>query len=261
MLARWVRTYQHLLPRARAWTITTTKPLRAFFEGLANTPNDVEAFIDRIFFDLYPQTTRQVPSWEQQFNLDGNGTTQERRDRIAAAWRRTGGQDPRYIQDQLQAAGFDVYVHDWFAGRDLVYSAECGQVDAESGAAIAECGTIADPSGQPVVRNPNVYIVDEGSAVFTVQTGEADSQTGVSTAVTGGRSDDRGYPLINRTGAGDYTFPISTDPTTFSSYWYVGGSIFPNKAQVSAGRKREFERLLLSLGPAHLWIGVLVEYI
>ena len=111
----WLNTYKHLLPNARAWRVTIDKTLRRFFEGLTGLPEDAKQFYDLLLCDLDPQKTRELSAWENQFGLlDYILTEQQRRDRLEATWKALGGQSPRYIQDTLQAAGFDVYVHEFF---------------------------------------------------------------------------------------------------------------------------------------------------
>ena len=140
-------TFRHLIPRARAWSLTKDKTLRSFFDGVAGEPIEARNFIDKIYEDRDPALTRALSAYEQQFALPASGLTDtQRRDRLAAAWSALGGQSPRYIQDILQAAGFDVYVHEWWVP------------------------SVAHPSGgsvnndvSPVARNPLTYI-DDGTA-------------------------------------------------------------------------------------------------
>ena len=91
------------------------KQLTEFFEGLITLPENIRIYIDSIWDDISPSTTRQLTEWENQFGLPNTVTDeQERRDRLDARWKALGGQSPRYIQDTLQAAGFDVYIHEWW---------------------------------------------------------------------------------------------------------------------------------------------------
>ncbi len=168
----FIDIYKNLLPRARAWSISIlNKPLRQFFEGLNLA--FVKTYIDLIWLDIFPDTTRELDKWENQWNLRGGALTEQgRRDRLTAAWRAIGGQDPRYIQDTLQANGFDVYVHEWWEPGNRnpvgqsgcveprnpflylreenvppIYLIECGEALAECGEALAECGETNDPQG------------------------------------------------------------------------------------------------------------------
>ncbi len=107
---------KHLLPKAKAWLITIEKRLKEFFNGLTGIGEDAKEFTDDAWRDIFPQTTRELPAWEQQFGLSqiNTLTTQQKRDRLAAAWSATGGQSPSYIQGVLQENGFDVYLHEWW---------------------------------------------------------------------------------------------------------------------------------------------------
>lgn len=108
------RQIQHLLPRATAWRLTVDKTLRRLLVGMSEANSDVRDFIDALWFDLFPTTTRELGRWERQFGLTGTGTESERRLVYAATWAAQGGQSPRYLQDVIQAAGFPVYVHEWW---------------------------------------------------------------------------------------------------------------------------------------------------
>lgn len=234
----FLRIIKHLLPRAKAWTITTNKTLRELIVGLTGFPVFVKEFIDLVWFDIFPQTTRELPAWEQQFGLlAGSLTDQQRRDRLDLAWKRNGGQDPTFLQETLQAAGFDVYVHEWWV-------------------------PASDP---PVARNPLTYLTGGSPTayplwnnVFVAQQdfitvcGEADAECGEPVAECG-----------NYTG---FSFKvqepiISTDPDTFPFYVYIGGETFPNTANVDADRQSEFETLCLKHFPRQQWLAMLIVYV
>lgn len=109
------RIFQHLLPRSKAWFIVIQKQLREFFEGLSFVGSDVKTFLDTIYDDIDPQKTTQLDLWESEFGLQNFGLNeQSRRDRLEARWQDFGGQSPKYIQDTLQANGFNVFIHEWF---------------------------------------------------------------------------------------------------------------------------------------------------
>jgi len=115
-MALWLRIYQHLLPKARAWWLTADKQLRQFFEGLTGAPEDARDFIDSVWAEIDPDTTTSYAEWEQQFGLFARADDVDatRINRIDVAWKNRGGQDPDYIQGKLQDAGFPVYIHDWW---------------------------------------------------------------------------------------------------------------------------------------------------
>ena len=261
----FLRLFKHLLPNAKAWRLTVDKQLRQFFDGLSGLGSDIRLFFDLIYLDLFPETTRDIASWERQFGLANTLTDeQERRDRLAATWQAVGGQSPRYIQDTLRAAGFDVYVHEWW-----------------------ELPVV----GSPVARNPLLYL-DDGSGGFTLlmNDGAADTQDGDAESQDGSTGGPTGFPLVNKIsesslgsigdGAAsmndgaedaqdgeattDYTqkvYIIPTDPTKWPYFLYIGGQTFPDHATVSTSRKNEFETLCLKICPTQQWLGMLITYV
>ena len=161
----YLNAFKHLLPRAKAWQITIDKTLRKFFVGLTDLPSDIRDFVDLVWFDIFPDTTRELDEWESAFGLPDVGlSTADRRTRLAGAWAATGGQSPGYIQDALHAAGFTtLYVHDWWSD-DTPTVRDPNDYEAEGGYAIdniLDIGpqTPADLSGLIAADFPHfVYI-------------------------------------------------------------------------------------------------------
>ena len=229
----FLRLYQHLLPDGRAWRTTVNKRLRQFFQGLTVIPEDVKQSADSVWGDLIPESTDGLDEWERQFGLPS--LTQgdaARRSRLAATWRAlTGGQSPRYIQDTLQGAGFDVYVHEWW-----------------------EPSTPPTPGspGNPTARNPLLWLRRSSlQSKFQVTAGNPAATCG-NPAATCGRFDE--YAEVQK----DYIIP--TDPTKWPYFLYIGGEEFGELATVGPGRKNEFEELCLKICPTQQWIGIIVSY-
>ena len=221
----FLRLFKHLLPNAKAWRLTTDKQLRQFFDGLSGVGRDLRLFIDLIWLDIRPADTRQLSEWEVEFGLPNTLTDeQERRDRLDAAWKARGGQSPRYVQDTLRAAGFDVYVHEWWQ---------------------------LPVVGSPVVRNPLTYLNDGAQPVqYKAVAGATKAICANPVAIA---SD-----LITSYAAKQYFIP--NDSTKWPFFFYIGAQTFPSHATVPSTRKNEFETLCLKIGPTHQWIGVLVDY-
>lgn len=269
----FLRIFKHLLPNARAWRITVDKKLRQFFEGLSGSGDNVKTFFDNVWLDIFPQSTREIDQWEQQFGLRDTGITeQERRDRLDATWKALGGQDPRYIQDTLQANGFDVYVHEWW-----------------------ESGTEPAPGVKQCVtpRNPLMWLRREFTGVsLLVECGEPLAQCGEPFAQSGNSLQPLGYPLVNKVfetipdlltlcgeplaqcgeleaSCGNYfefrevlrEYIVPNDPAKWPYFLYIGGETFGTLAQVDPKRRDEFEALCLKICPAQQWLGILVEYV
>lgn len=267
------RMFQHLLPNARAWRLVVEKQLRQFFQGLTGIGEDLKTFFDTIFQDIDPQVTRQLPEWEQQFGLPDTGLTeQQRRDRVDAAWKASGGQDPRYIQDTLQANDFDVYLHKWW------------EPGTEPAPGVKQCVT---------PRNPLTLLRREFTGVtLGVDCGEALAQCGEAFAEAGNQTQPKGYPLVNKVfitvpdlltlcgepeaacgepeaACGNFTqfkesvrnYIVPSDPAKWSYFLYIGGQTFGDLAQVDPKRRDEFEALCLKICPTQQWLGMLVEYV
>lgn len=268
----FLRVFKHLLPNARAWRITVDKKLRQFFAGLSGVGGDVKTFFDGIWLDIFPETTREIDNWEKQFGLRDTGLTeQQRRDRLDATWKALGGQDPKYIQDTLQANGFDVYVHEWW------------EPGTEPAPGVKQCVT---------PRNPLMWLRREYTGVtILVECGEANALCGEDFAQAGNSLEPKGYPLVNKVFdtipdvlplcgelvaeagepealCGNYfqfrdvlrEYIVPDDPTKWPYFLYIGGETFGTLAQVDPKRKDEFEALCLKICPAQQWLGILVEY-
>jgi len=265
------RMFKHLLPRAKAWRLRDNTALSKFIYGISSIGFDSRNFFDLIFSDIDPQKTRELPKWESQFNLtNSNLTEQQRRDRLEATWASSGGQDPYYIQETLQAAGFDVYVHGWW---------EPGTEPAINSSAAA------------TPRNPLTYLKQEGVTIYNAICGDTDTVCGGADALCGNSDDPLGYALVNKVyrselnynaicgdtdtvcgGAdalcGNYDgfrenllpYSIPTEPKYWSYFLYIGAETFPNVAQIPLARKNEFEELCLKICPTQQWLCMLINY-
>lgn len=278
-MINWLNIYKHVLPNARAWRITVEKNLRKFFEGLGGWPANVKLYYDQIFQDIDPQKTRQVGSWEQQFalpSIESTATLQERRDRLDATWKALGGQDPRYIQDTLQGAGFEVHVHEFW--EPIPGRPNGGSINGDV---------------SPTVRNPFDYLNDgTNPSSLVMQDGALIAQDGDPEAQDGATIEPQGYPLVNKISEVEFDYVsdgapamqdgdpqaqdgglqndgitftrkqyiIPNDPTKFPYFLYIGGQTFPDQATVPENRRDEFEDLCLKICPTEQWLGILVTY-
>lgn len=242
------RIFQHLLPDAAAWRLTVTKTLRKFFEGLSGPPEDAREFVDLVFEDAFPATTRELAEWEKQFGLEANPVEATRRLNLAAEWAAGGGQSPSYIQGVLQTAGFALYVHEWwesgppyvardprlYTRRPFIGSYQCTGYDG-AGDPLADqpqC-TGYSPLGLPLADQPqcNRFLAN-----------------------------DPGY-LVNKDLTPRAPPPVPDDPQYWPYFLYIGAETFPNLANVDNTRRAELERLLLKICPTQHWIVLLVTYV
>ena len=269
----WLRIYEHLLPRAKAWQITIDKNLRRFFVGIAGLPESIKDAQDQTWNDYRPAETTKLSLWEDQFALQPYGLTeQEKRDRLDATWKAQGGQDPRYIQGTLQAAGFDVYVHEWWEPTSRVAGGSVNNDDV------------------PVARNPFDYLDDGTTGLrYLMFDGGVDAHDGDPVSQDGGTNAPVGYPLVNKViissediigdgspgmqdgdpDAQDGSFSVNykrkqyiipVDSSKYPYFLYIGGEVFPNIAEVPESRREEFEDLCLKICPCEQWLGILINY-
>lgn len=269
-MSLFLRIFQHLLPRAQAWRLTTSKTLRSFFGGLAagdvlqaedgqalTTETgrpimatdgflvEARATIDLVFDDIFPDRTRLLDEWERLYGLQADQDEETRRLELAAEWSATGGQSPSYIQGVLQTAGFDVYVHEWWSSGPNPY----------------------------VARDPRDYTTSP--LIGTVQcTGVAYQYTSQPqcTPAVDGDGNALAQPLCNGFLANDPHYfanknltrtappPVPDDQSRWPYFIYIAGETFPDEADVPSSRKQAFERLLQKLKPAEQWIVTLVNY-
>jgi hypothetical protein len=263
---------RHLLPRGRAWRVTIDKSLRRFFEGLGEFFSDIVEFLDLVWLDLFPASTRELDAWEAQFGLQGADLTeQERRDRLAGTWQAVGGQSISYLQGVLQGRGFNVYFHDWWEpGTEpaigstaaaeprnpllwlergdpaFTSGVEAGEPRAQAGEAFAQAGNVAIRPGYALVNK-----LLESAPRYLVAAGEPLAQAGEPTALAGN------YANVEEQ-LKKYIVPVNS---IFWPYFlYISAETFGDPATISADRRDEFESLCLQICPTQLWIGVIVEY-
>src|SRR5262245_25422581 len=230
------RLIQHLLPRALAWRSTIETNLRRYLEGLAAFAGDVRTFIDLVYLDLFPPSTRELAEWELQFALAGAGDETARRLRLAAAWAATGGQSPDYIQTILHAAGFTgVFIYEWWVSgppfvprdpRDYTTQPLIGAYQCE-GSSPWEC---FDPGpGEPLAPHCDDLLAN-----------------------------DPGY-LVNLDLTRRPPPPVPDDPAFWPYFLYFAGESFPDPAVIDAQRLDELRELLLRICPAQQWIVLIVD--
>lgn len=223
--------FKHLVPDSEAWRLYPGKTLTKLFMGLSGCFDDAQTFIDDVYLDLFPATTRQISEWEHQFGIQPNPLEAVRRAALAAEWAAQGGQSPGYIQGVLQTAGFDVYVHDWWSSGPNPY----------------------------VARNPLDYTLFP--LIGTVQCGEPLALCGEPLAECNNVLVNDPLYLVNKDLTERAPPPIPNDPTKWPFFLYVGGETFGELAPIPLSRKAEFHRLLLKLRPTQLWVVTLVDYL
>ncbi len=254
--------FNGLLPSGSAFKLQAGSNIRKFFAGLGSAADDIEEEAGNIYFDIFPDTTRCLDDWDEQFAISGpTATEQDRRDRLLSAWRETGGQSPGYIQDTLQEAGFDVYVHEsayfltdldaQFGQMGKACTATACKLGSLSSFGFGSFGTVYD--SVRIIRDPRPFIggfVDNFGGLNDL----SDSlQFGFSTF--GRRT---GLLLLNEL-VEDAPAELD-DPDTWPYVWYIGAETFGDFAEVSNERKTEFITKIQKVRPRHTWIVLLVNF-
>lgn len=254
-------TLKHLFSRSQAWRLVAS-PIKEYIKGYSYFPVTIRDFIDNIWNDIFPSKTMELEKWEQQFNLQPEGATQERIDNLIGRWRAQGGQGLDYLQDLIHDSGYpQVFLHEWWIpGSDPVearnpnqylgdvYSVYCLAPDSDCGSAFADCGgPSVEAKNMLVNKGPEVLSV--GFATYCLS---PDSDCGSSEAECG---------VIIGTGFIPLIYSIPQDEIQWRYIIYVGAEIFSEYAEVPAELQDEFERLLLGKLPYQQWIGPMINYI
>lgn len=263
-----LNTFTHLLPSGRATRLNPVdKNIRKLFEGLVPDLQDICVETDLTFFDLFPDTTRNIELWEQQFGLPpvANLTEDQRRQRLIGAWRALGGQSPSYIQSVLQEHGFDVYVHEFWSDygppavvRNPLDYLRPTYLQDPSGLGIGDGDTLM-ADGEPEAGDtftaaqgyPLVNKIYTNSPDYLAADGNVEMADGEPDA-----SDGQLFELAYR--PRDYTIP--NDPTKWPYFLYIGGEVFPSLKVLPIERREEFETLCLKICPSQQWLGILVAW-
>lgn len=229
--------FQNLLPRALAWRTTVATQLRQYVEGLANWAGEIRTFIDLVYLDLFPTSTRELPQWEDQFALVSSGTEAIRRARFGAAWQAQGGQSPDYIETQMQLAGFGVWLYEWWESgppyvardpRDFTTQPLIGFYQCEDDAS-AEWECFDPGPGDPIAPH-------------------CDDSLG----------NDPGY-IVNLDLTRRAPPPVPDDPDYWPYFLYIAGPVFPELAYVDGTRLDELKEKILQLRPTQQWIVLMVQ--
>ena len=228
-LTFWRKWLDLLLPRSRAWGLVIKRLLRDFFEGLAILPKVIQEHLGSLFFDVDPQQTSLLLDWSNQFGQP----SQQSRAWLEAQWAATGGQAPKYSQDILQLAGFDVYVHEWWVpGVDPAQVRTPNPIDLLG----------SEPLAELLVNNVGV-----GQKKWRFQYGDGSQYKADQSGLNGiryGRYDGYFFPAKQ--------YPTPDNPDEYPNYFYVCGPNWPDPADVPDSDLAELKTLIYKLKPTHL---------
>lgn len=238
MAGVFLNIIEHLLPRAEAWKTAISRDLTKTLDGLSESWQEAKDYVDQVYLDYFPATTRYIREWEKEFGLPPAANETNARLNVDAAHKATGGQSPYYIQTVLQAAGFDVYVHGPWETTDP-YVAR----DPRPYVTAPVYGTIqfASPAA--------------GQEFFTAEVNPDDGTFNAQPRFDGAVTNVNYWD--NLTLQPRMPPQIPSNPVYWPFFLYIGGATFPNQAVVPTERMAELERLICQLRPLHYWIVLL----
>lgn len=258
---RWFNIFKTLFPRGNAFLLFIQKKFTQLIEGLTALPYDFRTYIDNIWLDLFPDSTRELELWNTQFGLQtGQNSESTQRTVLEDRWSSEGGQASAYMQSVLQANGFDVQVHEnnppvdpdlflnnipaMVAGGDNAYA---GRDDAFAGRTGGELLV-----NGPIVTNIPLYLGVAGISFMS-----AGNELAVSAYFEKFQRIDRIYP-------------ITDDSDYWGAFFFIGGDATRNAVTheletietvtIPLDREREFKDLILTLKPSQTWCGLLIDF-
>lgn len=259
---KFFKIIKQLSTKSKSISLFVQKKLVQFFEGLTALPEDFRNYLHQIWLDIFPETTRELEMWKDQFGIEYFPDDDEDQiDVITAEWQSMGGQSAYYLQSELQKAGFGVQVHennppvdpDTFLSSQFVMiangpNAYAGRSDAFAGRTGGELLV-----NGPILTNYPLYL----------------SYAGNENCVCGNTVGHCGY--FAKIVGYDKTYEVTDDPDYWGSFFFIGGDATRDpitneltdiaNANVSNSRKDEFKRLILKLKPSQTWAGLLINYV
>jgi hypothetical protein len=244
---RLLELTKQLFPTGRAFRIPYNSVKEKFYNGILESEKDAYedgiSILDSILPDNDNFTAEDATRWEQRLGMiDGSANTLE--DRKAAIRRKMNHpgdilarQSAGYIQDQLQLAGFDVYIH------ENIPALTPDQILA---AAIDDIGEMGD-SEMDTIEMGSVFSLYPDLFIFP-QMGEIEM----------GAAEMAGVVYINMVVNNinedvDAAFLVGDN---YKCCFFVGGQTLGTFADVPETRKDEFRQLILKLKPVQT-VGIL----
>jgi hypothetical protein len=250
-------TIEKLLPKGKAFKLPFQNDLYKFHQAQAKEPNRLCAFFDDVRDSGTPPNipVDALPDWETFLGLPFNSllTDAERNERILGKLTAVGGQGPDYIQDQMQAAGFPVYVYE---NNPSMGAREFITLLGDTGIQMNDyqLGDFTDrinPAtlGGILLANPPVWL-------------NIKDYLGSSLGDTNIQMNDYELGEFSQTLIFEDEYSIPADSTTFVFFWFLAGpgGIY-DFVDIPADREEDFKSLVYQLKPAHTWCIAQVNFV
>lgn len=262
---KYFELIKKLLPKSKFWKLLDTKYLSSFFKALTSLPDDFRKYLDSVFLDLFPSSTRSLEMWEEQYAIINPDSDEEiRRNTIAMKWKDKGGQSAYYIQKILQENGFNVFVYE---NNPIVDPNSFLDRDDKQNQAIVNGIT----TSKEEVKDLMIVCSDIERDYVVYCNNDKNFSCGDEKAICGdygSYAESEWYCGANRAVCGYYEGyiiyeieeEIPTDSAYFPFLFFVGGEVERDNfgritsmqaASIQAERLDYFKNLILSLKPAH----------
>lgn len=196
-------------------------------EAISNCATDLHSILYTILPDNPNFKEVDASIWEKRLGLLQGINLEDRKKAIMRKLNSPnqckGRQSLIYIQSQLQAAGFNVWLHE---------------------------NKFSDGMGGYVVNNPG-----DGSGGYT-QHG-----LGIHGVSNHGASGFPYNSIVANYDKKELELPPVYSDAELRFTFFIGGQTFPNFAAVPITREREFRKLILTLKPQHLVAYLLINYV
>ena len=226
------KVFKLLFPRVKSFELVFETKLKKFIRGLSVLPEDTKKETEKVFLDLFPETTRFFDEWEKQFAVlfASEQYGENRVGILKALWKaNSGGQSLEYIQGVLQSVIPEIKVFE----------------------------------NNPI-KNPR-----DTNAVLSCMCGQKWSVCGNKKLSCGFKvGDEKFVPAVIRNDS-EQTYDIPVDKHYWENYFFVAKDVVRNKRQeiiycqkmtVDAKWKAYIEYLILKMKPAHTGVIVFIEW-
>lgn len=159
-----------LFPYGKAWTSDKNTAAYKFTKGISALPDDVRHETDKVYMNLFPETTEALEEWEKQFAVQfaAEQYGENRKGILAALWKSNeGGQSAQYLQECLQKVCPEISVIENVPVKNprdanSVMASMCGNKNMRCGNKRARCAyRLGEEDFVPaVIRNDNEVVYD-----------------------------------------------------------------------------------------------------
>jgi len=228
-----IKLIKQLYPTGRAFAMFQGSNLENVHNSLNETfesaYDDLLGLYDILLPDNDNFTEADAAVWEYRLGLSSTGTLEQRKANISRRLNHPGGVYGRmslvYLQGELQAAGFNVYIHN---------------NKFEDGAGGYE---VFDPSGGVESYTEHADETEHGDAEF--------GRLGFSYDSVILNYDDK---------TKEPNDPAYTDEQLRATF-FIGGPTWPNSTTIDASREKEFRKLVLTLKSQNMGAFLLIDYV